>query len=1050
MSDLLRPENFDNVAKGALITASPGFDDEEDLQAPSTAIRLGYEIKRMLSAKWAKGIKSKDEAAANDSKSFLKLMEFEWSTKVTKLATVTLQVRSFNKEKSLPEPEDINKIQEKIRNDIKTFDEKDTTAQNFRFAAEVKDYVRRQQSVTNVERSMRAELTVLEQKLLESQDLLEVRGKLGRGVPVIVPNDTKRILKYLASADVRVKAGIQPSNDFLFSNPRFGVLRAYDSLKAFCDKCCLKKPEKITSVNLRKYTATIAQVFDISPQQQQWLTNHLGHTLDIHKIHYRQTSGIIERVDISKLMLLTEYGLTGKYAGKKLTDITLEGNDVEFFKCFGVLFSTHQILKGIAITRDTTFKVKFNDQWRGDKLIDIYDKLHGMFDDVLSQARGHDADLGRVVLSHLNLNNSIVVPLQSWEKLNADTVMSEITKVLNSNETIPVDEHLLVTVGSIDLPKGGSWSGNKLPVTSLFGPNNSLHKKKSVLYVENDNNLCLPIAIGLCFMKTCKKVNAETWSRLTGNDSCATMQHVIEHRTVPKHYYGNLLKKSRRKYQTDMAIWLCNKAGVPFDRYLGLNYIEPFETLLNVNINVVSSRVGNKFVRVAKEDTERISLYLYHVETENEKHWHGIGNIQGFFNAAYFCHTCLKPYKTKSAHSCATSCDVCLHDNCSESELQVGCLSCGRVCRSLACFERHKVGKMVHKNKVPPACELWYQCKKCRVKLATAKRNPQLHVCGEWQCSSCSKYHVGTHLCYQKAYNTDPEKAEKKFIFYDFETRQDDIFECDQGYTPSCIRCRECAKKDRQCASCRLCLNCKDPSCGLHLHTVNFTGLYGVNVRPDGTISTTIKDGVDPFDYVTIASVCMGIYKTLFLKHNTEVEITKDQTSTWHALDKFEGVQGVRLDEDWIALSDLEKEENTEVGKQRLTSPIAVVPSQGYVSKDNYSKISIQWLEWIMQRSRQRGTPVHIRHALNGGEYHVPDTNYRCDGFAENPQGKDTIYELYGCVYHGCPDCFQQDRSDVKHPATNQTLDELFKMTKKRERELKERGYRLVVRKELL
>lgn len=137
MSDLLRPENFDYVAKGALITASPGFDDEEDLQAPSTAIRLGYEIKRMLSAKWAEGIKSKDDAAANDSKSFLKLMKFEWSTKVTKLATVTLQVRSFNKEKSLPEPEDIIKIQEKIRNDIKNFDEKDTTPQNFRFAAEV-------------------------------------------------------------------------------------------------------------------------------------------------------------------------------------------------------------------------------------------------------------------------------------------------------------------------------------------------------------------------------------------------------------------------------------------------------------------------------------------------------------------------------------------------------------------------------------------------------------------------------------------------------------------------------------------------------------------------------------------------------------------------------------------------------------------------------------------------------------------------------------------------------------------------------------------------
>lgn len=68
-----------------------------------------------------------------------------------------------------------------------------------------------------------------------------------------------------------------------------------------------------------------------------------------------------------------------------------------------------------------------------------------------------------------------------------------------------------------------------------------------------------------------------------------------------------------------MEIWLCEKAGVPIDRYLGLNDIEPFEALLDVSINVVSSRVGNKFVRVTKENTEQTRLFLYHVETENLK-----------------------------------------------------------------------------------------------------------------------------------------------------------------------------------------------------------------------------------------------------------------------------------------------------------------------------------------------------------------------------------------------------------------------------------------------
>lgn len=105
--------------------------------------------------------------------------------------------------------------------------------------------------------------------------------------------------------------------------------------------------------------------------------------------------------------------------------------------------------------RDTTFKVKFNEQWRGDKLLDIQNNLHDMFDDLLSQAREHDANIGRVVISHPSLNNAIVVPLQSWETLNADVVMSEIVKVLNSNESLSVDENILVTIGSIDLPKGG-------------------------------------------------------------------------------------------------------------------------------------------------------------------------------------------------------------------------------------------------------------------------------------------------------------------------------------------------------------------------------------------------------------------------------------------------------------------------------------------------------------------------------------------------------------------------------------------------------------------
>lgn len=64
------------------------------------------------------------------------------------------------------------------------------------------------------------------------------------------------------------------------------------------------------------------------------------------------------------------------------------------------------------LAKDTTYKVKFNNNWNGENLRDIYKKLHEMFEDVLHLARGHNADLGRVVLNHPDLINPIVVPLQ--------------------------------------------------------------------------------------------------------------------------------------------------------------------------------------------------------------------------------------------------------------------------------------------------------------------------------------------------------------------------------------------------------------------------------------------------------------------------------------------------------------------------------------------------------------------------------------------------------------------------------------------------------------
>ena len=69
--------------------------------------------------------------------------------------------------------------------------------------------------------------------------------------------------------------------------------------------------------------------------------------------------------------------------------------------------------------------------------------------------------------------------------------------------------------------------------------------------------------------------------------------------------------------------------------------------------------------------------------------------------------------------------------------------------------------------------------------------------------------------------------------------------------------------------------------------------------------------------------------------------------------------------------------------EKTVSSPIAQVPAYGYSSRNTYSKASIKCLEWCMHDQRLKGTQLHIRHALNGGEVKIPRTNTRTDGYAE-------------------------------------------------------------------
>ena len=122
LDSYIKPEYFDSVVKATLMVASVDMDDMEDLEHPSNAIKIGFDLKRVAGSKLGVAIKAKDYERKQDSKDFLRLMELEWGTKVTKLARVTLNERFFNKGINLPKQEDIIKAATYMNEEIKKLD----------------------------------------------------------------------------------------------------------------------------------------------------------------------------------------------------------------------------------------------------------------------------------------------------------------------------------------------------------------------------------------------------------------------------------------------------------------------------------------------------------------------------------------------------------------------------------------------------------------------------------------------------------------------------------------------------------------------------------------------------------------------------------------------------------------------------------------------------------------------------------------------------------------------------------------------------------------
>ncbi|CAH2100594.1 unnamed protein product [Euphydryas editha] len=165
-------------------------------------------------------------------------------------------------------------------------------------------------------------LTATEKILFQRLKCVVIRGnKRSSGVPVLISTDVQRDLDLLIS--LREKY-IYVSNKFLFAKPSartflcgYGVLQKHVKLSR------AKNPDAISSTKLKKYLATLTQLFNMTKNDIEQLSNYLGYTAGVHTQNYRLHGNIFQTAKLSKLLMLIEDGQADLFKGKSLDEINI-------------------------------------------------------------------------------------------------------------------------------------------------------------------------------------------------------------------------------------------------------------------------------------------------------------------------------------------------------------------------------------------------------------------------------------------------------------------------------------------------------------------------------------------------------------------------------------------------------------------------------------------------------------------------------------------------------------------------------------------------------
>ena len=144
------------------------------------------------------------------------------------------------------------------------------------------------------------------------------------------------------------------------------------------------------------------------------------------------------------------------------------------------------------------YTIRFNNVVSDLDLIESHHRTQAIIEHLLNDVTAgmDEQDQVRFVLRSEQLDTPISMPFMPVVQLTPERVFSQIERVIQSNRDFRLNDTVVVDVVHVEAPQGGSRRRTTLNIKEF------LHKKKSVITIRNNDDLCLARALVVAIAKS--------------------------------------------------------------------------------------------------------------------------------------------------------------------------------------------------------------------------------------------------------------------------------------------------------------------------------------------------------------------------------------------------------------------------------------------------------------------------------------------------------------------------------------------------------------------